>query len=77
MKADQEQRGGATPYRTSTRGVPPPLVSTQFTVQDDGECWGITSDPEFNSSPYVGYFLSKVTDLCNCNGVHFYSNSTI
>ncbi len=37
MKSDQDQRGGATPYRTSTRGLPPPLVTTQFIVQDDGE----------------------------------------
>lgn len=39
MKTDQELRGGATPYRTSTRGAPPPLVSTEFIVQDDGEYW--------------------------------------
>ena len=37
MKADQEQRGGATPYRTSTRGIPPPLVTTDYLVQDDGK----------------------------------------
>lgn len=37
MKLDQEQRG-STPYLTSTRGIPPPLVTTDFTVQDDGSC---------------------------------------
>jgi protein transport protein SEC24 len=35
MKLDQEQRG-AVPFRTSTRGIPPPLVTTNFTVFDDG-----------------------------------------
>ena len=36
MKADQEQFG-ATPYCTSTRDAPPPLVTTKFTVKDDGK----------------------------------------
>ena len=36
MKLDQDQRGSA-PFHTSTRGVPPPLVTTDFTVIDDGE----------------------------------------
>ena len=35
MKADQEQHG-SNPYRTTTQGIPPPLVTTTFTVQDDG-----------------------------------------
>ena len=37
MRADQEQHGGSTPYRTSTRGMAPPLVTTDFLVQDDGK----------------------------------------
>jgi len=36
MKMDQDQRG-SIPFRTSTRGVPPPFVTTNFTVQDDGK----------------------------------------
>lgn len=36
MQLDQEQRGSA-PYHTSSRGIPPPLVTTNFTVVDDGE----------------------------------------
>ena len=36
MRLDQEQRGSA-PYHTSSRGIPPPLVTTNFTVVDDGE----------------------------------------
>lgn len=35
MEADQEQRGGV-PFLTSSRGVPPPLVTTHYRVQDDG-----------------------------------------
>ena len=35
MKSDQDQRG-SSPYHTSTRGVPPPLVTTAFTVLDQG-----------------------------------------
>ena len=59
MKADQDQRGGATPYRTSTRGLPPPLVTTKFVVQDDGTCvllycelknWSRVLVAEFKSS---------------------------
>ena len=41
MKTDQEQRGNP-PYQTSTRGIPPPLVSTDFTVHDDGECMSVS-----------------------------------
>ncbi len=36
MAADQEAKGGV-PFLTSTRGSAPPLVTTQFRAQDDGE----------------------------------------
>ena len=36
MKLDQDQRG-SIPFHTSARGIPPPLVTTNFTVIDDGE----------------------------------------
>ena len=36
MRADQEHWSSA-PFLTSSRGNPPPLTSTNFTVQDDGE----------------------------------------
>lgn len=39
MAADQEARGGV-PFRTSTRGTAPPLVTTQFRALDDGETQG-------------------------------------
>ena len=35
MKSDQDQRG-SIPYSTSSRDMPPPLVTTNFTVIDDG-----------------------------------------
>eukprot|EP00731_Ephydatia_muelleri_P029503 Em0021g26a len=35
MKQDHEQRASSL-FCTTTRGIPPPLVTTQFTVQDDG-----------------------------------------
>ena len=43
MNVDQEQHG-ATPYLTSTRDTPPPLVTTKFTVKDDGKdkSWVVT-----------------------------------
>ncbi len=43
MKADQEQHK-ASPYRTTTQGVPPPLVTTAFTVQDDGRWQCVARD---------------------------------
>ena len=35
MKSDQDQRG-SIPYSTSSRDMPPPLVTTDFTVIDEG-----------------------------------------
>ena len=42
MKSDRDQHG-SVPYRTSTRGVPPPLITTDFTVQDDGKSTPLVS----------------------------------
>ncbi len=39
MKSDQEQRG-SVPYATSSRDMAPPLVTTEFSVIDDGEWVG-------------------------------------
>ena len=36
IEGDRESRG-STVYSTATRGIPPPLVTTDFVVQDNGE----------------------------------------
>lgn len=36
IEGDRESRG-STIYSTATRGIPPPLVTTEFTVEDNGE----------------------------------------
>lgn len=38
IEGDQELRG-STIYSTATRGIPPPLVTTEFTVEDNGELY--------------------------------------
>ena len=35
IEGDRESRG-STVYSTATRGIPPPLVTTEFTVEDNG-----------------------------------------
>ncbi|XP_065891062.1 protein transport protein Sec24D-like isoform X2 [Dysidea avara] len=37
IEGDRESRG-STVYSTATRGIPPPLVTTDFVVQDNGCC---------------------------------------
>ena len=36
IEGDRESRG-STVYSTATRGIPPPLVTTEFAVEDNGE----------------------------------------
>ena len=36
IEGDRESRG-STVYSTATRGIPPPLVTTEFTVEDNGK----------------------------------------
>ena len=38
IEGDRESRG-STIYSTATRGIPPPLVTTEFTVEDNGELY--------------------------------------
>jgi protein transport protein SEC24 len=57
MRLDQEQRGSA-PYHTSSRGIPPPLVTTNFTVVDDG-----ISSPRFIRATL--YNVPATKDLLN------------
>lgn len=57
MRADQEHWSSA-PFLTSSRGNPPPLTSTNFTVQDDGNC-----SPRFIRSTMYTVPCSK--DLLN------------
>lgn len=43
---DDQARHGAQVYTTNIRGQVPPLVTTSFTVQDQGESWKRPDRPE-------------------------------